>query len=106
MERRKFIRVSVPLCVNFKIGDEKEEFRGVTRDISYGGVRLVMDDFKENLSPKPPIYSLEILFPKQTFRFQAQLVWVKQNTDKYEAGFYFLDLPQGFKEVICNYLPF
>ena len=104
-ERRKFMRFRFPFCARYCGIDNPEcSISAVTRDLSYGGVRLIIDNL-EDLPEKYPVY-LEIVFPEETLKFSAQLIWRKKYTEdkKQEAGFSFVKLPASYKEVIYKYL--
>jgi len=102
-ERRKFVRFRVPLCARYKANDSEPAISAVTRDIGYGGTRLIIDS-PEKLLENQVVY-LEIVFPEETLKFYAQLVWAKKYTEqKQEAGFFFVKLPETYKELIYKYV--
>ncbi|MCM8799899.1 MAG: PilZ domain-containing protein [Candidatus Omnitrophica bacterium] len=102
-ERRKYIRFKVPFCVSYKLKDREEEITGVTRDLSYGGSRLLLDSSLELL---PKTYgSLRIVFPQETLNFSVKLIWSKKQADnKIEAGLSFINLPDSYKETLFRYI--
>jgi c-di-GMP-binding flagellar brake protein YcgR len=102
-ERRKFIRFRVPLCARYKSDDIGVTISAVTRDISYGGIRLIIDSL-EKLPTNRQVY-LEIVFPEETLKFCARLIWSRRyNKEKQEAGFSFIKLPDTYKELIYKYI--
>ncbi|MCX7662087.1 MAG: PilZ domain-containing protein [Candidatus Omnitrophica bacterium] len=102
-ERRKFVRFRVPFCAKFKLDEEGKELSAVTRDLSYGGTRLIIDT-SQKLPENPQVY-LEIVFPEQTLKFSAKIIWSKPYAEeKQEAGFSFIKLPETYKELIYKYI--
>jgi len=102
-ERRRFVRFRVPLCARYRAGEEQPFVSAVTRDISYGGSRLIIDSL-EKLPENQQVF-LEIVFPETTLKFYAQLIWTKKySEEKQEAGFSFIKMPEVYKDFIYKYL--
>jgi c-di-GMP-binding flagellar brake protein YcgR len=102
-ERRKFVRFRFPFCARYNVDASEPAVSAVTRDISYGGIRLIIDSL-ETLSENYPVY-LEVVFPEETLKFCVKLVWKKKyNEEKQEAGFSFVKLPDSYKEIIYKYV--
>lgn len=102
-ERRKYIRFKVPFCATYKVKDREEEISGVTRDLSYGGSRLLLDNSLD-FSPDT-LGVLRIVFPEETLNFSVRLIWLKKQADnKTEVGLCFVNLPDSYKESLFQHI--
>lgn len=92
MERRKFARLNISVEVVCRIGqDNKDEFKPISRDISLGGVRVVMD---KSLLPGT-LLELELHFStgREPVVVMGEVVWQNytkiDSKDLYETGLRF-----------------
>jgi len=86
-EKRKFIRFQAPFCVQYSVEGMAQEFSGVIKDISMGGVRLILDT-ASNVAPNSAA-GLSIMFPDETFKVAGKVVWSKDSGEMKEVGFCF-----------------
>ena len=100
-EKRKFTRFKAPFCVQCAHNESSREVPGVIKDLSYGGVRVLLDTSYDILYSS--LLSLSILFPENTLRVTGRVVWAKDWGDKKEVGLCFLDLPDSYKQIIYDY---
>jgi len=103
-EKRKFPRIKIPLCAQYKTADiQPYGIPAVIRDISFEGVRLIVDTPREiSLNPKA---HLEIIFPQETLNVPMQLVWSKKHSlTQQEAGFSLINPPKKYRDLIYNYI--
>jgi len=99
-ERRKSTRFKSPFCIQYEPRGIKEEFWGVIRDISYGGVKILLDNSNQvNLNS---LASVLIFFPDQSLKTAAKVMWVKDSGQKKEVGLCFVKLRDAYKQTIYN----
>ena len=99
-ERRKFTRFKSLFCVQYESEEIKEGSRGVIRDISYGGAKILLDNPNQiNLNS---LASISIFFPDQSLKTTAKVMWAKDLEQKKEVGFYFVKLRDAYKQTIYN----
>ena len=101
-ERRKYIRFNAPFCVRYTDRNTTQESPGVIKDISYKGVRIMLDAPKRIASSS--VANLVILFPENTFQIEGQVKWIRSFGTKKEVGLCFLNTPTLYKDTIHNYI--
>jgi len=93
-EKRRFVRFRAPFCISFSAKDSSRELPGVIRDISMGGVRVLLDTPLDIL---PDILiSLYILLPRNTLRLLGRVVWTKAHDGRKEIGVCFVPTKKIF----------
>lgn len=99
-EKRRFVRFRAPFCISFADKDSSHELPGVVRDISMGGVRILLDTPLDIL---PDILvSLYILLPRNTLKLLGRVVWARSRDGRKEIGVCFVHTPDSYKEDIYN----
>ncbi len=101
-EKRKFIRFKAPFCVQYSVDGQPQEFSGVIKDISMGGVRLSLDtlsDIKHNLPA-----NLAIMFPEDALKVAGQVIWSKDVGEMKEVGFCFAASTDSGREQVHQYI--
>lgn len=101
-EKRKFIRFKAPFCVQYSIEGSKEEFSGVIKDISMGGVRLALDTSSVLDINRPA--NLAIMFPDDALKVEGKAIWSKDVGDMKEVGFCFGTSGDCGREQIHKYI--
>ncbi len=106
-ERRKYIRFKTPFCVEYKHPDCERVLSGAMKDLSMGGVCVLVDTQDDLPTDKPTLLSL--IFPETTLNVKAKIAWQRRSADKNKLGVYFVQLPDSFKnsiyESIFKYCP-
>lgn len=101
-EKRKFIRFKAPFCVNYTVEGSSEEFSGVIRDMSMGGVHLTLDtvsdlDHSRNVN-------LSIMFPEDPLKVSGKVVWSKDIGEMKDVGFCFNASTDSGRDQIHRYI--
>lgn len=96
-EKRRYERFKVPYCVEYK---NREGSLGVIRDISKGGICVILD--KTTDIPKNRVVSLSILFPDTTMKVSGKVVWTRALKNRSEVGLDFANRCDIFKEGSSN----
>lgn len=99
---RKFVRFNAPLYLKVSAPSEAEGFSAIAKDISMGGVKMVLDT--SHWVAREDIFSLFLLLPDKTLPVTGKVVWVKDYGDRKEAGISFINIPPAYKEDIYNYI--
>ncbi len=101
-ERRKFKRFKANIIVLSKF---IPGFRTVTRDISLGGMRIVLPAPLPQGSELELELDLDSKFGRKTMKVKAKVVWVRQVAPRrYEAGLKFLNLSERKKDIMISFL--
>ena len=100
--RRKLIRFKATFILKFSAYETACEFQGVVKDISMGGVRVVVDKSLEPLVNC--MVSFYLLLPRQTFKIDGEIAWAKEYEDRKEIGIQFVHIPDSYKEEIYDYI--
>ena len=99
-EKRKFIRFQAPFSVRCVSTGSLSEVSGRIQDISYAGLRALLDAPAEALSlGKVFVF---ILFPEGSLRLYARTVWLRNLGDKREIGLCFENINETCKGIIYN----
>ena len=88
--------------LKFSSGESAYEFQGIVRDISMGGVRVILDKSIEPLVNC--LVDFYLMLPSQTFNISGTIAWAKDCGDKKEIGIRFVHIPDSYKEEIYNYI--
>ncbi|MCM8774490.1 MAG: PilZ domain-containing protein [Candidatus Omnitrophica bacterium] len=108
-ERRKFLRIEVAVNVVYSvIGNEQLSGEAVTKNISEGGICLVVHN-KIDLNS---LLSLKIHLPdgKEPIQVTGKVVWKAEYTfiiiqeSRYDLGIQFLDISETDRNRIANYV--
>lgn len=104
-EKRKHIRFNTYLSVRFQLKNQPSKF-GYTssRDISEGGVRLILDDF---LRPKTEVL-LEMILLGRVINPEAVVVWSQRipHSDNYQAGLQFSRMERTENQRLKEYIDY
>jgi len=101
-ERRKLIRFKAPFYIKYSLIDSSQEFSSIAKDINMKGVRILLEKSLD-LAPESFV-SLYLLFPDKTLNICARVIWSKEYEDRKEAGIYFINMPDIYKEDIFDYI--
>lgn len=109
-ERRKFIRLSASLPVAYTVMPADDSMLTMTKNLSEGGVCFMT---KSRLIPGQTV-RVDVALPSRTepVRFTARVMWSGEllSTEEaplphpYEAGVQFLEIPEGDRTAILNYV--
>lgn len=106
-ERRRYVRLNVPLEVSYVIEGRQEQHRkSISRNISPSGIRFAVG---EEL-PKGTVLELGIKIPTKTesIPLKAKVIWSKkeagQERDSYDMGLEFIHIPEQSKSDFFQYL--
>ncbi|MDD3296246.1 MAG: PilZ domain-containing protein [Candidatus Omnitrophica bacterium] len=117
MNRRKYLRISTVLPVEFVVQDENGKqitpwLQGFTRDIAKAGICLVANDlwwgFWDRLKdPSSLLLKIHLPFGHRTIETQATVAWMQakqQDSYKvYKAGLEFKDIPKNKAALLFNF---
>lgn len=102
-EKRKHTRFNTHLSVRFQLKNQPSKF-GYTssRDISEGGVRLILDEF---LRPKTEVL-LEMILLGRVINPEAVVVWSQRisHSDNYQTGLQFLKIERIENQRLKEYI--
>ncbi|MBD3264790.1 MAG: hypothetical protein GF375_06785, partial [Candidatus Omnitrophica bacterium] len=79
-ENRKYVRFKAPFCVQYTSESLKEEVPGVIKDISMGGIRVLL--YTNYNVPADSIAFFSILLPENTLQVSARVVWSQLEGEK------------------------
>jgi len=106
-ERRRYVRLNIPLEVNYAIQGEKGlHHKSVTKNISPNGVRFAV---KKELAAGT-VLNIDIIIPAKPkpIPIKIKVVWakkeVRQGKGLYDAGFEFVHIPEESKKEFFQYL--
>ncbi|MFC1631317.1 PilZ domain-containing protein [Candidatus Omnitrophota bacterium] len=106
-ERRKFVRLNIPLEVSYTIqGTDQDPQRSVTKNISPNGASFTVEED----SPKGTMFDINIRIPEQAepIPIKAKIVWSQKEAEQeqasYNAGFEFIQIPENSKQMFFQYL--
>ncbi len=106
-ERRRYVRLNIPLEVSYSIQGEKgTRYKSTTKNISPNGVRFVL----EKELPAGTILDIGIIVPSKSepIPIKAKIIWSKKEFEKgkdtYDAGFEFVHIPEESKKEFFQYL--
>lgn len=103
-ERRKFVRIPENSKISYKVLPNMKKEGSITKDISQGGVRFLVHDFV----PKGSLLDIEVALGEVylSFRCIVKFIWIKKeaNSEKYEIGVEFIDLPKKSIERLIGYI--
>ncbi len=106
-ERRRYVRLNMPLEVRYSIQGEKgSAYKSFTKNISPNGVRFAV----EKELPAGTILDINIIIPTKSdpIPIKAKIIWskkgVEQEKDVYDAGFEFVNIPEQSKKEFFQYL--
>jgi len=101
-EKRKFIRFKAPFCVSYSVEGSEQEFSGVIKDISMGGVRLSLDSVP--LLGQHDDARLSIMFPEDHMQVDGKVIWSKDVGEMKEIGFCFKTSTDSGREQVHKYI--
>ena len=106
-ERRRFVRLNIPLEVDYQIAGRQDGFaRSVTKDISPNGARFLV---KEEL-PKGSILLICLKLPPalEVIQIKARAVWSKKEGVEqqhiFDTGFEFVEISEKDKKLFFQYM--
>lgn len=106
-ERRRYVRLNVPLEVNYSLeGKEGKLLKSITKNVSPNGARFEI----EKELPKGAILDIAIKIPTspEPIPIKAKIVWTRKEAteerDSYDAGFEFMQIPEDSKSAFFQYL--
>jgi len=105
-ERRRYIRLSTPITIQYTIPGEDKILRTVSKDISAVGVRFETTD---KLKPKTDL-ELTLSLPKapNPVHAQGKIIWVKrvdlEDNSPYDIGVEFVKIEEDNKNTFLKYL--
>jgi len=102
IERRRYRRIQASFPVECNMLAGRKYFYTVSRDISLGGVQIISNRF----IPKNSIVKLTINFIDSLFTIKAKIAWCnkKRVSDRYNAGFEFIEMSQTHSQQINHSL--
>jgi c-di-GMP-binding flagellar brake protein YcgR len=101
-EKRKFARFHTPIYLKYRMSDSSKEYAGIVKDISMGGLRVVVDKALDISLDN--VLTLYLLIPDSTLKVSARVAWTKDFEDRKEVGASFVNIPDAYKENIYNYI--
>ncbi|MFH0771873.1 MAG: PilZ domain-containing protein [Candidatus Omnitrophota bacterium] len=105
-ERREHPRVGVAMPVSYRgirqSGDSA--MNAITRDISRGGIRLLVDEFISVFTRL--VVDISIPSTVKPVRVVSKVAWVRKRPhgDQYEVGMQFIDIPEEDRRGIFEFV--
>jgi len=102
-EKRGFMRFQVSFPLKLAQDKLSSAVKGVVRDISMKGVKVIFDRAPQHLSEDLSKFHLTLDNDKLV-KLSGQVVWQKDYPDRREVGIQFAGIPDYHKEDIYNYI--
>ena len=102
LEKRKFVRFKVPFHIQFKRDNQINQPQGIVKDISMGGLRVVVDEFLDYSTDY--LVCFYLFLPGKTFKLYGKITWMRGYNDKKEAGIQFARIPDTYKQDIQEHI--
>jgi c-di-GMP-binding flagellar brake protein YcgR len=106
MEKRKYRRLDCSMPAHYrKIGKiESEDNNALTRNVSEGGVRIVVDEY----IPANTRLALVLSFPfkNKKIRTFSKVVWSKRHSiiTRYDLGIQFIDITSNARKNLADFI--
>lgn len=103
-EKRKFKRVGLDTPIRYKFKNDNEFGSTLTRDVSEGGIRVLLDKFV------PLNTSIELEFSpsrlSEVVHTVGKVVWARlmPYSERYQLGLEFQEISEHQKRDICDYV--
>ncbi|HEC69755.1 MAG TPA: PilZ domain-containing protein [Candidatus Omnitrophica bacterium] len=101
IEKRTLPRFKVPIKLEYQIPSNNQKFLGLAVDISMKGLRL------QGQKPLEEDEVLDIFFYLPNRPVQeavGRVVWIRDYSQYFQAGVYFLNIKDSLKEAIFKYI--
>jgi len=105
VERRKLIRFKAPFYFKYSPNHNSLDFKkfsGIAKDVNMKGIRISLDKTLDVNSQS--LICLYLFLPDKILNISAKVVWTKDNGNEKEAGIYFINMPDIYKEDIFDYI--
>ncbi len=102
-EKRGFMRFQVSFPLKFLQEKLPLAAKGVVKDISMNGLKVVLDRARQFLSEDLSDFYLTLSNDK-VLELSGEVVWQKDYPNRREIGIRFAGIPDGHKEDIYNYI--
>jgi len=102
-EKRGFMRFRVSFPLKFVQKELPLAVKGVVKDVSMNGLRVVLDRALQFLSEDLSSFHLTLANDK-VLELSGRVVWQKDYPDRREIGIRFAGIPDDHKEDIYNYI--
>lgn len=106
-ERRRYVRLNIPLEVSYTIQGKGGALRkSITKNISPSGARFTV----EGELPKGTVLDIAIKIPTKAepIPVKAKIVWTRKENEQgkgfYDTGFEFTLIPEESKQLFFQYL--
>ncbi|MFH1504393.1 MAG: PilZ domain-containing protein [Candidatus Omnitrophota bacterium] len=101
-EKRKYPRVNVPFSIACKPLPARSYFHTVCKDLSFGGARIISNDF---ISTKD-FLKVDINLIDRVINVKAKVAWCSKEriSDRYSAGLKFLEMNKIDQANLLNFL--
>jgi c-di-GMP-binding flagellar brake protein YcgR len=102
IERRKEPRVKVSFPVECSFLPERNYFYTVSKDLSMGGVKILVNDF----IAKGNLLKLNINLINKVIDLKAKVVWCNKErmSDRYSAGLQFVEINEKKRKSLATFL--
>lgn len=102
-EKRGFVRFQVSFPLKFIQDKLPLAVKGVVKDISMNGLKVVLGRTLQFLSEDLSNFHLTLADDK-VVELSGRVIWQKDYPDRREVGMRFADIPDNHKEDIYNYI--
>ena len=102
-EKRGFMRFQVSFPLKVAQNELPVSVKGVVKDISMNGLKVILDRTLQVLSEGLNSFYLT-LADDNILEFSGQVIWQKDYPDRREIGIKFVCIPDDHKEDIYNYI--
>jgi len=102
-EKRGFMRFRVSFPLKFIQDELSAVVKGIVKDISMSGLKVVLEQARQLLSQDLSNFHLR-LDKDKLLKLSGQIVWQKDYPDRREVGIQFVCIPDSNKEDIYNYI--
>ncbi|MBD3246087.1 MAG: hypothetical protein GF333_03660 [Candidatus Omnitrophica bacterium] len=97
-EKRKCIRFQAPFCVQFTDHSSVNPCQGVIKDISMGGVRLLLDT--DSAIRPAASCAIDFFLPGKSVKVNGNVVWCRDHSSRREVGLCFRFASDSVKQEI------
>jgi len=102
-EKRGFMRFHVSFPLKFIKDKLPSAVKGVVKDISMNGLKVVLDRARQFLFEDLSKFYLSLTDDK-VLELSGQVVWQKDYPDRREVGIRFAGIPDDYREDIYSYI--
>lgn len=103
-DRRKYLRIPESSQISYEVLSTSKIRDFVTKDISQGGIRFLVNEFIPNNS----LLKIRVTLEKIHFCFEAlvKMVWINEDprSERFEVGVEFINISEEAQQHLIDYI--